>query len=269
MFSQVLLLTGMPRSGTSWLSQIFDSHPKVRFRLSPLFSYEFKNRLTESSPREDWETVLNGAYQSSNDFMSQTVRRSLGQYPVFPVKDDHPQHLAIKDTRFHNLTDRALEVIPSLRLVAIVRHPCGAIHSWLTSKGEFPATADPLKEWRTGQCRKTGYGEFWGFDDWKSVTSMHLDLEQRYPRRVLIQSYESLVNDPFNQVARLMDFSGLEFHSQTKEFIQASHTMHDPNEYAVFKHRSVALRWQTELNPSIQGSILRELRGTPFERFLS
>jgi hypothetical protein len=269
MFSQIILLTGMPRSGTSWLSQIFDSNPHVRFRLSPLFSYEYKNRLNESSSFQDWEAVLQGAYRSSNEFMDQTVRRNLGQYPVFPVKDDNPPCLAIKDTRFHNLTERALELLPALRVVAIVRHPCGAIHSWLTSRGEFPATADPLREWRTGQCRKTGYGEFWGFDDWRAVTTMHLDLAERFHDRVYIQRYEELVNDPAREGARLMEFAGLEFHPQTRDFISKSHSLHNPNEYAVFKNRSVAVRWQTELSPVIQETILSELRDTRLERFLS
>jgi hypothetical protein len=269
MFSQVILLTGMPRSGTSWLSQIFDSNPHVRFRLSPLFSYEYKNRLTESSSSGDWEAVLQGAYRSSNDFMNQTVRRNLGQYPVFPVKDDDPPYLAIKDTRFHNLTERALELLPALRVVAIVRHPCGAIHSWLTSRGEFPATADPLREWRTGECRKTGYGEFWGFDDWRSVTTMHLNLMERFRGRVYIQRYEDLVRSPVEEVTRLMDFAGLDFHSQTRDFISESHSLHNPSEYAVYKDRSVAVRWQSELDPFIRQTIMSELRDTRLEGFLS
>ena len=38
-----LALFGCPRSGTSWLGQIFNSAPDVAYRYQPLFSYEFKD----------------------------------------------------------------------------------------------------------------------------------------------------------------------------------------------------------------------------------
>ncbi len=209
MYTKIHLLMGMPRSGTSWLSQIFDSHPDVRFRLSPLFSYDFKNRLNETSTREEWEVVLRGAYGSDSAFMDQTERRKRGEYPIFPAKAKAPVHFAIKDTRFHNLARRALELLPNLDLIALVRHPCGAMHSWLTSKGEFPAGADPMAEWRSGRCRKTGYGEYWGFDDWKQVTDMHLELARIFPGRVLIQRYEDLVRDSRASVGAIFAFAGL------------------------------------------------------------
>ena len=95
MFDEIIVIIGMPRSGTSWLSQIFDSSPQVRFRLSPLFSYEFKNYLDEASSKEEWEHVFRGAYQSNNDFMNQTERREAGHYPVFERKDSNPKYLVI------------------------------------------------------------------------------------------------------------------------------------------------------------------------------
>lgn len=258
----------MPRSGTSWLSQIFDSHPDVRFRLSPLFSYEFKNQLKENSTKDAWEAILHGAYESSNEFMDQTRRRTSGEYPVFASKNDQPSRLVVKDTRFHNLTRHALNLLPKLAVVAIIRHPCGAIHSWLTSRGEFPAEADPMLEWRSGSCRKSGYGEFWGFEDWKLVTTEHLALAEQFPDRVLIQRYEDLVAEPVTQVERLFSFAGLQLESQVLEFLAASQSQHIATDYAVFKDPSVSHRWMAELQPIIRDQIVSELRGTKLERFL-
>jgi hypothetical protein len=176
MYKKIIYLTGMPRSGTSWLSQIFDSSPDVRFRLSPLFSYEFKNYLTTDSPKSDWEYVLDNAYQSDNEFMNQSERRKAGHYPTFRQKAQSPEFLVIKDTRFHNLTERFLELFNEVKIIALVRNPCGAIHSWLKSAGEFPPHANPYEEWRHGYCRKNGYGEFCCFEDLKQVTAMHMRL---------------------------------------------------------------------------------------------
>jgi hypothetical protein len=258
----------MPRSGTSWLSQIFDSHPDVRFRLSPLFSYEFKNQLDENSTKDAWEVVLRGAYESSNEFMDQTRRRTSGEYPVFAKKNAQPSRLVVKDTRFHNLTRLALNLLPNLFVVAIIRHPCGAIHSWLTTQGEFPSQADPLLEWRSGSCRKSGYGEFWGFEDWKLVTAEHLALEEEFPGRVHIQRYEDLVSDPVPQVERLFNFVGLKPEKQTFEFLAVSQSQHVATDYAVFKDPSVSHRWKAELQPAIRDQVQSELHGTKFERFL-
>ena len=268
MFEEIIVIIGMPRSGTSWLSQIFDSSPQVRFRLSPLFSYEFKNYLDEASSKEEWEHVFRGAYQSNNDFMNQTERREAGHYPVFERKDSNPKYLVIKDTRFHNLTERMFVLFDNLKMVGIVRHPCGAIHSWLTAQGEFPQDADPMEEWRTGNCRKTGYGEFWGFEDWKKVTQHHLRLERNTPDRFIIQRYEDLVENPIGETRKLFRFFGLRYTKQTEAFLKRSQKFHADNEYAVFKSPAVRDRWCTELQPEIQQAIIEDIKDTDLERFL-
>ena len=268
MFNRIVLLTGMPRSGTSWLSQIFDSCPQVRFRLSPLFCYEFKNYVNEKSPKKDWDYVFRGAYASENEFMNQTERRRAGQYPNFMKKNDNPQVLVIKDTRFHNLTERALELYPDLKVVAIVRHPCGTIHSWLKAPREFPQHEAPLQQWRNGACRKTGFGEFWGFEDWKWVTRLHMRLEKDMPDRLIIQRYEDLVTNPIVETKKLFAFARLDCTDQTEKFLQQSQRSHVLNEYAVFKDPAVKDRWRTELEPEIREAILGEITGTELARFI-
>lgn len=269
MFSHLVLLTGMPRSGTSWLSQIFDSSPEVRFRLSPLFSYEFKNQANETSDRKDWIEILEGAYCSQSDFMRQSLRREQGAYPTFAQKVSSPAWLVIKDTRFHNLTTQLVRLFEDIKVIALVRHPCGAINSWLQSDNEFPSDADPLREWRTGACRKTGYGEYWGFNDWKEVTRMHLRLERDFPLNFKIQSYEHLVLAAEASTMELFQFCGLPMNEQTKGFLASSQATHNPDQYAVFKHPSVTERWRAELPAEIQRAIHEEVVGTELERFWS
>ncbi len=268
MFQRVIAIVGMPRSGTSWLSQIFDSSPQTRFRLSPLFSYEFKNQLDEQSDRAAWEAVLRGAYRSDNEFMDQSYRRRAGQYPVFALKDPQPPVLVVKDTRFHNLAEPMLRRLPEARMVAIVRHPAGAINSWLRAPREFPPAADPLTHWRSGACRKTGPGEFWGFEDWQRVTRLQLRLAQERPEQLSMVSYEDLVADPVGETRRLFAFCGLEFGAQTQRFLQDCHRRHDRSEYAVYKRPDVAEQWRHQLAPEIREAIVAELRGTDLEAFV-
>ena len=43
---------------------------------------------------------------------------------------------------------------------------------------EFPPNlCNAETDWLTGKCRKTSKEEFWGFEDWKKVTKLHLEME--------------------------------------------------------------------------------------------
>lgn len=269
MFQRLIVLWGMPRSGTSWISQILASCPDVRYRQSPMFSWEFKNVLDEGSSRAEWEEVLRGAYASDNDFMSQSFRREAGQYPRFESQCSDPSVLLVKFDRFHNLTERMIQLFPEAMHVAVVRHPCGAIHSWLTAgHKEFPPDADPLEHWRSGAVKKSGYGDFFGFDDWKQVTGLHLRLAAARPDHFRIVRYERVVEAKLERSRELFDFLGLTWTEQTEGFLDASHRRHDDSKYAVFKNPAVKDRWRSELHPTIVEAIEADLDGTELAVFL-
>jgi hypothetical protein len=269
MYERIVSITGMPRSGTSWIGMIFDSCPLVRYRLSPLFSYEYKNRVDESSSRQDWECVLRGAYGSGSVFMNQTERRQSGEYPLFPDKAEPAPVLVLKFNRFQNLVEPFLELFPEMRMLVVVRHPCGAIHSWLTAPKEFPPSADPMEHWRSGAIKKTGYGDFFGFEDWKRATRLHVRLARERPKQVRLARYEDIVRAPADRVHEMFRFFGLPFTAQTEAFLDRSRREHVPGPYSVFKPPAVIDRWRHELQPSIRDEILAELSGTDLAEFIA
>jgi hypothetical protein len=270
-FERLVVIDGMPRSGTSWLAQIVESCPIVRYRLCPLFAYQFKGRIDEASGRADWIALLEDAYNADDAYMSREHERADRRYPVFAERVPMPPVLALKFDRFHDLMPDLLRFFTDdqLRIVFLVRHPCGAIHSWLTAPREFPADADPLEHWRDGRIKKQAAGDFFGFDDWKAVTRMQVDLERRYPLHVRILRYEALAAHPARESRSLFDHLMLPYGEQTSAFIAASQASHDPDPYAVFKAPAVANRWQSELSPKIREAILDDLRGGELERFTS
>ena len=269
MFERIVLVVGMPRSGTSWLSQIVDSSPLVRFRLSPLFSYELKNAVNEHSSKEEYDLMFRQAYMSNSEFMDQTYRRDNNEYPRFAEKLSTPPVLEVKMTRFHNLLETLLGYYPDIKIVSIVRHPCGAINSWLNTPGEFPEDADRFVEWKTGACRKTGPEEFWGFEDWMKVTRMHMQYEEAYPDQFRIFRYEDLVDHLGEETGRLFDFLGLPLGQQTTQFLGQSQSSHQDGSYAVFKNSAVKERWRETLDPDIRNAIIKEANESGFGRFLS
>lgn len=258
----------MPRSGTTWLSQILASSPDVRLKYCPLFSYEFKNALDEFSTAEQWNKLLAEVYRTNSEFLDQDHLRKHGLVPTFNDKNKNPQHLIIKSNRFHNLTPHMLKLNDQIRFLHIVRHPCATIHSWLTNAGEFPSQADPMKEWRYGMCRKTGSGEYWGFDDWKRVTTQALKLSEQYPDRHNIIRYEELVKNTGLYARELFQFFRLSYGKQSQEFIELSHGKHDGRKHSVFKDPRLKNEWESKLDPAIVSACLNEVEGTELEKFV-
>lgn len=264
----VIWLSGMPRSGSTWLSQIFASSPEVCLKFCPLFSYEFKNKLDETATGNEWQQLFHDTYHQPSEYLDQEYLRKKGLVPTFELRDTDPRNLVIKSTRFHNLIPSILSLHSSIQFVHLVRDPRASIHSWLTNPYEFPKGADPISEWRTGACRKTGPGEYWGFEDWKFVNSQALELQAQYPNRFRIVQYEDLTADLKLGVQRVFDFCGLPYHHQTETFLTASRSTHFENKRSVFKKPMSQQGWTGKLDHGVAEACLREIQNTQLERFL-
>lgn len=269
MFKHVIIIAGVPRSGTSWLGQIIDSAPNVAYRFQPIFSYAFKDAVNMDSHGKDYERFYEGIYKSTDDFLLQTDKRKKGLYPTFEKKDN-PECLAFKTCRYQYLLSKMLQYSGNLKIFGIVRNPCGVINSWLKNPKEFPSEANPREEWRFGSCRNQGRPEeFFGFYKWKEVAHLYFDLQEKYPNRVRIVKYEDLLDSPVEVSQSIFSFVNLEFTEQTNSFLEACHSVHKEGPYAVFKDKSVSEQWKSELDPYIVSEIKREIEGTRLEGFLT
>ncbi len=264
----ILWIAGMPRSGTSWLAQILGSHPDTRLKLCPLFSYEFKNALDENSTLSEWTALLDAVYRTRGEYLDQEFLRKEHLVPEGLHKKEHPAVLVIKSNRFHDLLPRALELGVPMKFLFIVRDPRAAIASWLYNPLEFPSDLDPIQEWRSGRCRKTARGEFWGFDDWVAVTHLHLRLSRQYPDRVKLIRYEDLREHPVELATAIFGWCGLPFDDQTREFIVESRSTHSDNPRSVYKNPSEVDGKRKYLPAEIHDEILQELKDSDLSVFL-
>jgi len=266
---RVYCITGVARSGTSWLGEIIDSSPEVLYYFQPLFSYAFKGRVGYGSSREEMSHFLSELRGSQDEFLLQSEKRQSGLFPYFQ-KSESPPHLAFKTCRYQYLLPKLLLELPEFFLIGIVRHPCGALNSWLRNPKEFPQDADPMTEWRYGACKNQGREEeFFGFYKWKEVAHLYLDLQQKFPERAIIIRYEDLVYRTKDTVEQLFQKLHLEVGQQTRAFLEACHSKHDDNPYSVFKSREVAVAWKEQLAREIQEEIITQITGTRLEKFLS
>jgi len=268
-YERLAVVTGMPRSGTSWIGQIVDSSPDVRYRMAPLFSYELKHAVGPGASRDQWESMLRRAYASQDEYMDQRHRRAAGDYPTFSDKRAAPPVLVCKFDRFQDLMEEMLERFPELQMVGVVRHPCGAIHSWLTAgPKEFPADADPLAQWRSGACKKAAFGDRFGFDDWKHVARLFVRLAAERPAQFRLVRYEAFVDDAAARTRELFAWLGLAVGPQTEAFVARSQATVVDRVYSVFKPAAVKDRWRAELQPEIRDAIYADLAGTDLAELL-
>lgn len=265
---KVIAIFGMPRSGTSFLGQVIDSCPEIAYRLEPIFSYKLKNLVDENSSREEFIDFFEKAFKSNEDeFMNQFEKRQKGYYPTFENKQ--PIYLGFKTTRFHNILPTLMEHFSDeeLKIISLVRHPCGAIYSWINHPKEFPQNLNYRDEWRSGNCRKTAKEEFWGFNDWIKIMNQHIELEKKYKNFKIFQ-YENIIYNIEEEVKKIYDFAKLSYTEQTKRFLKESQCKNIEDPYAVYKDKSVTSKWKKHLDLDIQKEIIKEIKDTQLERFL-
>lgn len=259
---------GVPRSGTSWLGQIFNSSPNVAFRFQPLFSYAFKNRLGPNSTKEELADFFRDIYETKDEFVLQ-LKNISGNKEVDFLKNENPTHLIMKEVRYHHILQNLITNQPKIKVIGLVRNPCGCINSWLRAPKEFKPEWNELEEWRKAPSKNLDRPEeFNGFEKWKEVASMFLGFSEKYPDNFKLIQYEKLNNDTLKCVKELFNFCELELGEQTKDFINLSRNNDSKDAYSVFRKGQVNDSWVTQLNPIIAQSIISELKSTPLEQFL-
>lgn len=266
----VISIHGAPRSGTSWLGKVFDSHPDVAYRFQPLFSYRFKNVISESSSTQEIEQFLEDLHAVENDeFILQLRQKKEGVHPESFIKTARSSALVMKEVRYHYLIRTLLERVSDIKIIGIVRHPCGVINSWLKTPREFSPQWNQLSEWRLAQS-KNQYRkeEYYGFQKWLELATAFLDFSQQYPSSFRLVRYEELVENPLETVSDLFVFSGLSMHPQTEAFLVSSQAKEIEDPDTVFRLSDVAQRWKQELSPEIRDSILRETCDSRLQVFL-
>lgn len=267
---RLISLHGAPRSGTSWLGKIFDSHPDVAYRFQPLFSYRFKGAIDSDSPPDAVRQFLQQLYGVIDDsFILQLPQAARGAHPQAFKKASIPDVLVMKEVRYHYVIPALMRAVPDAKFVGIVRHPCAVINSWLKTPREFRPEWDAMAEWRNAPSKNQGLREeYYGFTKWKELAHQFLTIACNRPNDFLLVRYEALVTNPESEIEKLFAFCGLEVHSQVRDFLRASqeHEVDDPD--SVFRTADVMERWRTELAAPIREAILAELKSTELEVFL-
>ena len=265
--NKIIYIGGVARSGTSWVGQIINSSPIVRYKFQPLFSYEFKNRIHEDSSKSEFDKFLIDLFNTSSEFLDQDKKIADGQYPTF-LKNKVQTVLAFKENRYQSIIEPMLRKVKNIYFIGIIRNPCAVINSWRKNQSEFPAGYDILNEWRFANCKNNGNEDYFGYYKWKEVAHLYHDLIDKYPRNVYIINYSELIDNPIKEVAKIFEFINIPLSKQTTEFLKVSTKDHSESYYSVFKSKKVKDKWKSELDPYIVSEIVSDLKNTNFYKYL-
>jgi Sulfotransferase family len=153
----LILILGAPRSGTTWLAKIIDSHPDVLYRHEPDETVPSPVEVTEQalpgllerwaadrSPRtvtklpffrKSWQgpfgrslhTLWAGASGLSSRLPSPF--NLLATLPIPELASRSPPRIAIKSVRWVAGAPVFARAVPAGRTIFILRHPCGQVAS--------------------------------------------------------------------------------------------------------------------------------------------
>ncbi|MCA9449370.1 MAG: sulfotransferase domain-containing protein [Candidatus Omnitrophica bacterium] len=268
LLQNLVTIQSVPRSGSSWLGQIFRSSPQVAFRFQPLFSYAFKGRIGSDSSRVEILRFFNDIRDSEDDFIHQRDRAVHVEYPEF-TESMNASHTVMKEVRYNNVVRNMVEQVPELKLIGLVRHPCAVLDSWFNAPREFKPEWSFEEEWRSGSKKNMGRPEeAFGFDKWKEVAQLFLDLEREKPDRVKVVRYARLNSDPMKVVADLFDFCELDFGQRTIDFIRQSRSKEGTDANSVYRLERADIAWKKRLPEHIIATVHEELSDGPLSAFL-
>lgn len=260
-----IALFGTPRSGTSWLSQIFNSHPRIALRFQPLFSFEHKGAITRQSSREEIEVFYTNILHSRDDFALMKAP-FFSNYPIFTKQN--LEAIAFKETLYLDVSKALLENSDA-KVIAIVRNPLSVLASWKKAPKEFDKAWDILKEWRDAPSKNSGPAYYYGFNKWIESTLMFHELSEQYPDTFFLVNYAELSGDPLKVTKDIFDFCGLSLDAQTIEFISDSKSRHDDSDpYSVYRSRSSDKAYKNILPKHIIDEVKRDLSGTKLEKYI-
>lgn len=253
----------VPRSGSSFLGEIFNSSPYVNYKYQPLFSYAFKNYINKNSTKEEIEKFFLEISKSNDPYLLRIDYVKKGLYPDFKKDPTKFSHIVYKEVRYHYILENMLNVHPEVFLIAIIRNPLAVINSFFKAPKEFRSDLgwNRLEEWKYAPKKNQGKKEnFFGYVKWKEAAYIFHNLKSKYPNRVFIVKYSDLIKKTMEIVRNIFDFVRLPLTQETKDFITIARTNNNVDPYSVFKIKTKDDDWKRELESEIVKEIFKDLK---------
>ena len=216
---------GCPRSGTSWLGQIFNSSPHVAYRFQPLFSYEFKDYLG-----------INGVSDQSVDAFAAAILDAKSDFVLTDLKfsKSNITHLVWKEVRYHQHIPKLARLSNVGPIIYIFRHPLYMLNSWYRAPKEFSPEWNISVEYLDAPSKNLDHNEFNGVNKWLESTALALDCQCD---SVILVSYEKLLSDARHVITDLFNEVNLPVDKSVAGFVDESTSRKEADAYSVFRYK--------------------------------
>ena len=155
------------------------------------------------------------------------------------------------------------------KVIGIVRHPGAVIYSWLNAPKEFNKEWNAMEEWQWASKKNLNKKEEYnGYEKWKVLTFLFLELQNKFPQKFYLLKYEDLLHNTFATIQQLFLFCNIPWNQQTQNFITRSKSTDDKDPYSVFRNKEDDHQWRTHLNPVIIRTISEDLLSTGLNKNL-
>jgi len=273
----LVVVAGLPRSGTSWIGRTLANAPGFSYFREP----DNNDYVTGAEHRFRWLYLPSGGH---DDAYEHHMRRALAgeiSTPFTRAQDRGPllSHVprAVADRVGARLpalyltepgllvkliaSTLALEWIsdtyPDARLVVVVRHPCGTMGSW--QRQGWPFNPEMLlRDERLVADHLAPYvdvidgaSETWERAGalWAAIMLVVARQAERHQRWVVVQ-HEWLCGDPAPRFRRLYDRLGLTWTADSDRFVSESDQADDEVQSMRRSARDEIDRWKHELHPA-------------------
>jgi hypothetical protein len=278
----VIFVVGAPRSGTTWLAKIFDSHPDVMYRHEPDEWIPSPDDLDETNIhalvgrwiadrslrantkrpffRKSWQTTPARLVRTAITFGLRSLPFGADFVSRLPVPDlgsVEQARVVIKSVRWCDGVGIAARALPSSRTLVIMRHPCAQVFSIMRGAREGRFRLREGGDMPLDQVRALACAARYGIDraafarlpaaakyawGWAAFNEAVETALSGLPN-VRIIRYEDLCEDPQHTAREAMAFAGLAWHGQTARFVRRSTRHVGPSTfYGVFQDAALVSR---------------------------
>ncbi|MAA79118.1 MAG: hypothetical protein CL916_07635 [Deltaproteobacteria bacterium] len=252
-----IAIHSVPRSGSTWLGEIFNSSHNTKYCFQPLFSYKFKDFLSPTSTKVEVNTFFKQLAQTTDGFILQKEQRSVGTLPTF--SDGEISHVVYKEVRYHHILKNLCNLQSGIKLVLLIRNPIAVMNSWVNSPKEFNPSWNIDEELlfapKKNLSRKE---ESYGLQAWIDTTKLFEYLAATFPNDVILIRYSDLKGNTVQTTKTLFDFCHLTYDEPTETFLDKSQTTFVSGTYSVFRGgNSSAINLTTHQIQTIQALVIK------------